>query len=415
MVSIYWSYENMMKVHRLFLIIPVFLSSSFSLGQMNPTKEDNLDKIVELATQSSLKALRHAVKEVENRSLYPTYAAKDLHWKLTTSDDWTSGFWPGTLWYAYELSKDTEFRLWAIEWTRGIEKQKFNLRTHDLGFRFGCSYGNGLRLAPKDSATRNYGETMLNAAATLDKRFFPLIGLYTSDWDKKPLPNSVPVIIDIMMNLELLFWASQNGGDEHLMDHCLSHAKNTYRDFMRSDGGSFHIVRYDRTTGKVLNKGQLQGDVDSSTWSRGQAWMIYGLTTVYRYTKDPQYLTMAMKVADYFILHLPEDRVAPWDFQSKIDIRDASASVIVTSALFELQGYLTDSVKKNYYLDEAKKMLHSLCLPPYFSKGEGTNCLLLHSTQYYHETDNTDVPSIFADYYFLESIVRYKALQMKQH
>jgi unsaturated chondroitin disaccharide hydrolase len=255
---------------------------------------------------------------------------------------------------------------------------------------------------------------MLTAAATLDKRFCPPIGAFSSNWDKKPLPNSVPVVIDIMMNLEMLFWASQHGGHEQLRDHCISHANITCKDFIRGDGGSFHIVRYDKKTGRILNKGQLQGDVDASTWSRGHAWMIYGLTTVYRYTKDPRYLSMAMKAAEYFLNHLPEDRVAQWDFQSKINIRDASASAIVSSALFELQGYIRDTRKKKYYLNEAKKMLHSLCLPPYFSNGNNTNCLLLHSTQYYHETDNTDVPSAFADYYFLESIVRYKALQMKQ-
>lgn len=405
----------MTKIQWLLLLTPAFLSSCISTGRMNSTKEDDADKVVDIAVQSSLKALKHAVDEVKNRSLYPSYATKDLRWKLASSDDWTSGFWPGTLWYAYELSKDTEFKQWAIEWTQGIEKQKFNLKTHDLGFRFGCSYGNGLRLAPEDSATRTYRDVILTAAATMDKRFFPLIGAYSSDWDNRPLPNSAPVVIDIMMNLELLLWASQNGGGEQLKDHCISHALTTYRDFVRNDGGSFHIVRYDQTTGRILNKGQLQGDVDSSTWSRGQAWMIYGLTTVYRYTKDPQYLLMAMKAADYFINHLPDDRVAPWDFQSKIKIRDASASAIVASALFELQDYINDAGKKNYYLNEAKKILHSLCLPPYFSSGKRTNCLLLHSTQYFHQTENTDVPSTFADYYFLESLVRFKALQMKQY
>ena len=404
MIQNYWSH----------LLTLVFLGFNISQGQLNSTKEDKLDTVIDRAAQASIKALRLAVEEVGSRLMYPTYATKDLHWKLAASDNWTSGFWPGTLWYAYELSKDAEFKQWAIEWTRGIERQKFNLKTHDLGFRFGCSYGNGLRLAPEDSATRMYKDVLFTAAATIDKRFFPLIGAYTSDWDSKPLPNSVPVVIDIMMNLELLFWASQTGGSEQLRNHCLSHANTTYKDFIRDDGGSFHIVRYDQTTGSIRNKGQLQGDVDSSTWSRGQAWMIYGLTTVYRYTKDPQYLSMAMKVADYFINHLPEDNVAPWDFQSKNNIRDASASAIVTSALLELHGYIRDPGKKIYYLNVAKKMLHSLCLPPYFSNGNNTNCLLLHSTQYYHETDNTDVPSTFADYYFMESLVRYKALQLNQ-
>jgi hypothetical protein len=134
---------------------------------------------------------------------------------------------------------------------------------------------------------------------------------------------------------------------------------------------------------------------------------------MYRYTRDPAYLQMAMHLADYFIDHLPEDRIANWDFQSELKFPDASASAIVASALFELQGYITDKGRKKHYLAEAEGILKSLCLPPYFSEGKGTNCLLLHSTQYYRSTDNTDVPSTFADYYFMESMLRYKRLNTK--
>ena len=394
------------------LLLSALLCSCSSTVKMDSAKQNDLKKLAENATLTSVKALQNAVNEVGDHTKYPTYATKDLRWKLAASDNWTSGFWPGCLWYVYELSKESELKKLAAEWTSDIEKQKYNLKTHDLGFRFGCSFGNGLRLAPEDTTAKRYKQILLEAAATMDKRYSPVIGAYTSDWDRKPLPNSAPVVIDIMMNLELLLWSSQNGGGEQLKEHCLSHVMTTYRDFIRDDGGSFHIVRYDSISGKVLNKGQLQGDVDSSTWSRGQAWMIYGLTTVYRYTKDPQYLTMAKKVTDYFLQHLPEDLVARWDFQSNLNIRDASASAIVCSALFELQGYMDDADKRYFYLNAAEKILHSLCLPPYFSNGEGTNCLLLHSTQYYHETENTDVPCIFADYYFLESLVRYKAIQI---
>ncbi len=188
-------------------------------------------------------------------------------------------------------------------------------------------------------------------------------------------------------------------------------AETTERDFVRRDGGSFHIVRYDSTTGGVMNKGQLQGDTDSSTWTRRHAWLVYGMTTMYRNTRDPKFLSMAMSAADYFIGHLPKDHIAPWDFQSPIDLRDASASAIVTSALLELQMYVTDTRQREGYLKEAIAMLRSLCQAPYFSEGRGTNCLLLHSTQYYRLTDNTDVPSTFADYYFMEALVRYKALR----
>jgi unsaturated chondroitin disaccharide hydrolase len=379
------------------------------LGADNNKTE--LDMIVDKALARSVECLKKSVHEVKDRAKYPGYATKDLKWKLNSSGDWTSGFYPGTLWYAYELSNDEQLKKWAEEWTAGIEDQKFNTRTHDLGFRFNCAFGNGLRIAPQDTGVRRYKEILLTAAASSDSRYSPLIGQYPSDWDKKPIPNTIPAVVDVMMNLELLLWASENGGDPHMRERCIMHGNTTYRDFVRDDGGTFHVVRYDKTTGKVVNKGQLQGDVDSSTWSRGHAWMVYGYTVLYRYTKDFQYLTQALRLADYFIGHLPQDKIANWDFQSHLDFRDASASAIVASALFELQGYIKDTRQQQQYLAEAESILRALCRPPYFSEGKGTNCLLLHSTQYYHATENTDVPSTFADYYFMESIMRYKKIR----
>jgi len=397
---------------RIFIVLLLFFSL-FSIPR-TPTQEvKTLDQIVENALEKSVLCLRKSVVEVSDHSKYPTYSTKELKWKLAASDDWTSGFYPGTLWYAYELTSDDSFRKWALEWTAAIENEKHNANTHDLGFRFNCSFGNGLWFLPGDTATRRYKEILLTAAAAADSRFSSIAGLYPSSWDANPLPNSIPAVVDVMMNLELLLWASENGGDPKIKDRCITHANTTYRDFVREDGGSFHVVRYDKITGKILNKGQLQGDSDSSTWSRGQAWMIYGFTVMYRYIKNPEYLQKAMKLADYFIGHLPEDRIANWDFQSELKFPDASASSIVASALFELQGYIKDIAKKKHYKGEAERILKSLCLPPYFSEGRGTNCLLLHSTQYYRSTDNTDVPSTFADYYFMESILRYKQLKAK--
>jgi len=387
------------------------LFNSCCILNKSTCKTTQLDGLVDNAIKKSLVCLSTSVEEVKDPQLYPTYATKDLKWKLKKSSDWTSGFYPGCLWRAYELSKDVRFKHWAIDWTKGIEAEKYNTKTHDLGFRFGSSFGNGYRLLPNDSICKSYKEVLLTAANTMDKRYLPIIGLYTSDWDDKPLSNSVPVVIDIMMNLELLFWSSQNGGTPQRYDRCLSHIANSYRDLIRSDASSYHIVRYDKTTGKLLNQGQLQGDVDSSTWSRGHAWMIYGLVTAYRFTKDEQYLKKAMRVSDYFLNHLPKDAVANWDFQSPLNHRDASASAVVCSALLEMQGYLKDVKQQQYYLSEAEKILTSLCQTPYFSEGKGTNFLLLNCTQYFHKTENTDVPCSFADYYFMESLVRYKSLK----
>jgi unsaturated chondroitin disaccharide hydrolase len=374
-------------------------------------KKTTLDTIVDHALATSIECLKNSVEEIRDRAAYPGYGTKDLKWKVHPSSDWTSGFYPGTLWYAYELSNDEQLKKWAEEWTAGIENQKHNTHTHDLGFRFNCAFGNGLRLAPQDTAVRRYTEILLTAAASADSRYSSLIGQYPSDWDKKPIPHTIPAVVDVMMNLELLLWASENGGDPTIRERCITHGNTTYRDFVRDDGGTFHVVRYDKTTGMVVNKGQLQGDGDSSTWSRGQAWMVYGYTVLYRYTKDPHYVTIAMRLADYFIDHLPKDKIANWDFQSNLDCRDASASAIVASALFELQGYVKDKKLQAHYLSEAESILASLCRPPYFSEGKGTNCLLLHSTQYYHATENSDVPSTFADYYFIECIMRYKKLR----
>jgi len=393
----------------------LLLLSNKAYNQRPKTDNTQLDQLVNSAISKSLICLKNSINEVKDPRLYPTYATKDLRWKLKPSSDWTSGFYPGCLWYAYQLSNDVQFKQWAIDWTASIEKQKLNQKTHDLGFRFGCTFVKGLNLAPNDSATKAYKEIILTAANTMDKRFYPIIGAYTSDWDFKPLPNSVPVVIDIMMNLEMLLWTAQNGGDTARISKCKTHVATSYRDLIRKDASSYHIARYDSTTGKLLQQGQLQGDVDESTWTRGHAWMVYGLVTMYRFTKEEQYLQKAMQVSDYFLNHLPKDKIAPWDFQSTLPYKDASASAIVCSALFELQGYIKDAKQKQHYLSQAKAILKSMCKAPYFSEGKGTNCLLLHSTQYYHRTENTDVPCSFADYYFMESLARYKSLQSQKN
>ncbi len=371
-----------------------------------------LDSLVNNAVKVSLNHLEKSVKEVGDTTLFPTYGTKDLKWQLKTSDDWTSGFYPGCLWYGYEFSKDTRFEKWAREWTAPIEHEKYNPNTHDLGFRFMCSFGNGLRLG-KGPAYKNYKDIILTAAKTLAKRYNPKVGCLSSNWDKLKIENSFPVVIDIMMNLELLFWASENGGPQYLTEYAINHATTTARDFIRGDGGTYHIVRYNKNTGEIINKGTLQGAGDETTWSRGQAWGIYGYVVTYRYTEDKKFLKTAEKLADYFIKHLPEDHVSPWDFQSDINYRDVSATSITTSALFEMINYIKEDSLRNYYLSQAEAMLTSLCKPPYFTDGKNTSCILDHSVQYLPINSNVDVPAIFADYYFLEAIERYESLYLQ--
>jgi unsaturated chondroitin disaccharide hydrolase len=375
------------------------------------------DTLIQNALKIAFTHLDKSVHEVKNSTRYPSYATNNLEWSFTNSSVWTSGFYPGCLWLAFELSGRNEFRNWAEKWTRGIEKEKDNRNTHDIGFMFMCSFGNGIKFVTHKEA-KAYKDILIHAAITLDKRYNPKIGMLRCYWDVPPYDRDTtlfPVVVDIMMNLELLFWAAENGAPQSLKEHAISHADNTYRDFVRADGGTYHVVRYNKDSGKIFNKGQIQGQDSNSTWTRGHAWFIYGMTVCYRYTRDNKFLKRACALADYFLKRLTPDNVSVWDFDSYPEfskIKDASATAIVSSALFELSAYIKDSTRKAYYLKKAEDMLAALCSNKYLAGTAKTNAILLHSTQFLTQpgNKNTDKPAIFADYYFLEAIKRYLTL-----
>ncbi len=375
------------------------------------------DSLIQHALNVSYKHLEASVLEVKDSTRFPSYAPHDLRWNYFNSDGWTSGFYPGCLWLAYELSGKHEFRDWAKKWTAGLEKEAGNTGTHDLGFMFGCSFGNGIRNVSEEEASA-YKRILAKAATTLDKRYSPRVGLLRCYWDEPPFSQDTtlfPVVVDIMMNLELLFWGAENGAPESLKEHAIRHARKTYHDFVRPDGSTYHVVRYKKDSGTIFNKGQLQGQNERSTWTRGHAWFTYGMTVCYRYTKDESFLADACALADYFLKRLTPDNVSVWDFDSlpeSKDIKDASATAIVSSALFELSTYVKDQNRREHYREKATAMLAALCSKEYLAEKEKTNALLLHSTQYLTQpgNQNTDKPAIFADYYFLEAIKRYLTL-----
>lgn len=400
------------------VIISVCLLTLLSCsGTKCPTGDrQSMNRLVEKTAAASFGALERAVLDIADTLKYPTYATRDdLKWRTSTAKNWVSGFWTGCLWYAWEMSGEKKFEDWARSWTAGLESQKANAKSHDLGFRFMCTFGNAVRFAPEKYADA-YKPAMLEAAATLSRLYRPEFGALKSDWDSKTAPeNTIPCVIDIMMNLELLFWASRNGGDPALWDICVNHAETTWRDFVREDGGTYHVVRYDRETGAIVDRNQLQGDVKESTWSRGHAWLVYGLVVCARYTGEQKYLDRAKRAADYFIRNLNPDGIANWDFQSDINYTDASASAIVCSALYELTTLLPEGRERNYYSFQADRMLAALCSPEYFC-GKESECLLKHSVRYYHklgvrnQDPNIDEPCVFADYYFMEALYRYSRL-----
>jgi unsaturated chondroitin disaccharide hydrolase len=331
---------------------------------------------------------------------YPRNIIDGEQWSTTGPGGWTSGFFPGILWYLYQYTEDDTLRLLARQWTVGLENQK-TANTHDVGFMINNSFGHGYRIGKIDS----YKQTTLDAAAHLGSRFNPTIGAIKSwDWSDR---WQYPVIIDNMMNLELLFWAADNGGAAQLKEIAITHAETTIHTHIRPDGGTFHVVDFDPVTGEVLGKCTHQGYADSSTWARGQAWGIYGFAMTYRETQQEQFLQTAEKLAGYFIDHIPDDHVPYWDFQAASisgQPRDASAGAIAACGMLELA--LTAGEKSMLYRTTAEKIVTALASDDYLVKDPNFPALLMHSTGNYPGGSEIDIPIIYADYYFVEALLK---------
>ena len=338
----------------------------------------------------------------------------DTTGKLVTARSgwWTSGFFPGSLWYLYQYSKDEKIKDFAAMMTARIEKEKNNTGTHDLGFMLYCSFGNGLKVSDNES----YNDILLTGAKSLITRFRPKNGCIQS-WNSRK-GWQCPVIIDNMMNLELLMWAFKKSGDSTYYKICVSHSDTTMKNHFRPDFSSYHVVSYDTITGKVEKKQTSQGAADESAWARGQAWGLYGYTVMYRETKLERYLNQAIHIADFMINHpdLPADKIPYWDFNAPgipDAKRDASAGAVMASALIELSGYVQPETGKKY-LSVAETQLRSLASPAYLAKiGTNGNFILLHSVGSIPGKSEVDVPLTYADYYFIEALLRYKQLIQK--
>lgn len=321
-------------------------------------------------------------------------------------DDWTSGFFPGCLWFLYEYNGAPLWKEKAREYTRRLEVIRHFKGNHDGGFMLGCSYGNALRLSPDDE----YREVLRDAAKALGTRFIPELGMIRS-WDFKPY--ICPVIIDNMMNLELLTWAAKNGGDPKLREIAISHADKTLQQHFRPDGTAYHVVDYDAKTGWIRAYHANQGADVRTPWARGQAWGLYGFTMMHRETGKPEYLAKAIALADLLMAHpnLPADKVPYWDFGAQpleSTPRDSSAAAVMASALIELSQSAKDGGK---YLDFAREQLLTLASPEFLAES-GTNggFILTRSTGHLPENSEINVPLVYADYYFLEALLRYRAL-----
>lgn len=336
--------------------------------------------------------------------------------KFSNSSWWCSGFYPGTLLYLYEGTGDDELLEEAKEKLQYLEKEKDNKGTHDLGFMLYCSFGNALRLTGAPS----YGEVLLTGAESLASRYSDVHKVIKSwSWGTW----NYAVIIDNMMNLEFLTEMSKLSGNPKYKNIAITHANTTIKNHFRKDYSSYHVVDYDRNSGRVLAKKTHQGAADESAWSRGQGWALYGYTMMYRETKQKSFLKQARHVANYILNHpnLPDDLIPYWDFDmdkiptsSKMydrrQLRDVSAAALYASALLELAQY-TKGKESRHFLTAAETIIRNLSKVPYKANyGENGGYLLKHSVGALPGNSEVDVPLTYADYYYVEALVRYKRL-----
>lgn len=350
------------------------------------------------------------LKDVPDTACFPRSTKVDGSYRLENAKDWTSGFYPGSMWLAYELSGDEALAKEARRYTDRLEGIQYYTGNHDIGFMMYCSYGNALRLKPKPKDK----EILINSSESLCARFSPEIGLIRS-WDFGDW--SYPVIIDNMMNLEILFWASEQTGNSKYRDIAIAHADKTLKNHFRENMTSYHVVSYSVPSGKVESKGTFQGYADSSAWARGQAWGVYGYTMCYRFTKNPVYLEAAHKIARFIMENRPSgnDYIPYWDYDTP-DIpnapRDASAAAVTASALLELYAYTEDQSLSDAYIEYAENILKQLSSPDYLAKeNENKGFILMHSVGSFPHDSEVNVPLNYADYYYLEAMKRYKDLK----
>lgn len=393
-----------MKVIAYFLIVICLVgcdtSSSTKVVTAMEEKADNrLDVLAKRAAQD--------IHKITFDSLQIPRTVEGDHMVVgTPSKSWTSGFYPGMLWQLYDYSRDEELKKAAIQWSSVVEKEKLDGGTHDLGFKIYCPFGNAYKIT-KD---QEYKDVFVTAATTLITRFNPTVGAIRS-WDHHEHLWKYPVIIDNMMNLEMLFEASKITGDDRFYKIADQHAMTTLDNHFREDNSSYHVVDYDVNTGAVVKKNTHQGLNHESAWSRGQAWGLYGYTVSYKYTDKEVYLIQARKIADFIFSHpnLPADKIPYWDYDAPNipdEPRDVSAATVTASALYDLSTL--DPQYADKYITWADEIISSLSLPQY--QCDTPPFFLKHSVGSIPGKFEMDAPIIYADYYYVEALLRKERL-----
>ncbi len=412
-----------MKIRRILFCMATIAISQISMAQKVQTAAQVPTLDVDKQLQYCHKQVKRALAELQQKDGFYDYMMeprnilkgdKQKGWNCRKMDkDWCSGFWPGILWMDYQNTKDEAVKKTAEGYTESLKGIAYRpCHDHDIGFLMFCSYGKGYEV----NHSPEYKKIILASADSLATLFNPIVGTILS-WPRMVEREHWPhnTIIDNMMNLDLMFWASKNGGNKLLYDLAVTHAKTTMKNHFRPDGSCYHVAVYDTINGDLIKGVTHQGYADNSVWARGQAWAIYGYTMVYRYTKNKMFLDFAQKVTDIYIKRLKEtsdDMIPLWDMDDprgvKLAPKDVSAACIVADALLELQQYV-DKEKCDEYSLFALQSLAQLSTDKYQS-GKKNVAFLMHSTGHHPAKSEIDASIIYADYYYMEALVKVKML-----
>lgn len=331
----------------------------------------------------------------------PHFAGKDGKYDDIGSDWWTTGFWPGILWIMYDMTGKEHYKDAAWKWDIILEEwfvkptEEFH---HDVGFQFLSTAVIKHKITGDQDAFRRG----IEAANFLASRFNP-VGNFIRAWNEDKYGW---VIIDCMLNISLLFWASEVTKDPRYKHMAIRHAETTMKYGVREDGSSNHIISFNAETGEYIESFGGQGLAPDSTWSRGSSWALHGFANTYRYTGDIRFLNVAKRVAHYFIAALPEDHVPYWDFRLESlegMSRDSSAAAIAASGLLEIAA-VVPAGEKRLYADAAERILKSLTENYATWDQPEHEAILLHGTS--SGTTNIDVSLIYGDYYYIEAMAK---------
>lgn len=332
---------------------------------------------------------------------FPSACTTNMHYRVKNNDDWTNGFWTGLLWQAYEITGNSLFENEAKQQLKSFRKrldQNYILNHHDIGFLYSLSAYAGYRIEKSEE----YSQLVIDAAQLLMGRFTKK-GRFIQAWGDLDDPKEYRLIIDSLLNLPLLFEATELSGDQAYSQIGKQHYHNVVNNIIRKDYSTYHTFYFNRQDGTPLKGATHQGFSDESCWARGQAWILLGMPLYHRFFKIEDESNIYKRLLEYYEAHLPNDNIPYWDliFSEKDgEPRDSSAAAIVACGLIEAQkqGMINDGV------DKAQKIIYQL--GEHYETKQGEEGLLQHGVYAYGENKGVDEANLWGDYFYLEALLR---------